>query len=107
VTHGGEQAYRQWLHKDRAFHRLIVETAGNSLLNELYERLAVFLQIARVRLSQLGPSTAKGHEEHKIIVKAYEARDRDSLIQALGSHLGRSRNEILEVARGRSIDKPV
>jgi DNA-binding GntR family transcriptional regulator len=96
--------YNRYVQKDCNLHRLIIKTSGNNLLAELYERLAVFLQIARVRLFESRPAMTKGHEEHKAIVAAYEAGDRDRILQALGSHLSRSKKEILELTR-RTVDE--
>lgn len=90
--------YNRYVQRDCDLHRLIIRTTGNGLLAELYERLAVFLQIARVRLFEVRPSMARGHEEHKAVMGAYEARDKDRVLLVLGSHLRRSREEILEVA---------
>lgn len=90
--------YNGYVQRDCDLHRLVIKAGGNGLLIELYERLAVFLQIARVRLFESRPDMAKGHEEHKAIVEAYEARNGDRLLQALQSHLRRSRDEILQVA---------
>lgn len=97
--------YEGYVDVDRDLHRLIIGSCGNGLLTEFYERLAVFLQMARVRLFESTPNIAKGHEEHKLIVRAYETRDRDLLLQVLESHLERSRNEILEVAAGRRMSE--
>ncbi|MCC6170390.1 MAG: GntR family transcriptional regulator [Caldilineaceae bacterium] len=97
VTAQDVQAYIQYVKQDCDLHRLIILAARNRLLAEIYERLAVFLQIARVRLSQTGPDMTRGHEEHRRIVAAYAQRDKDQLLELLGNHLNRSRKEILQV----------
>lgn len=98
VGRSDRHAYNQYVRRDRDFHTLIVKSGDNSVLTESYERLAVFLQIAQVQLTQSRPNMVKGHREHKAILAAYEARDRDRVLQALGSQLRRSKNEVLEVA---------
>ena len=92
--------YLRFIEADSGLHRLIIETSGNDVLRALYERLAVFLQIARVRFSQPTRDMARGYEEHRAVLRAYEERDEDRLLQALGEHLTRARNEILEASRG-------
>jgi DNA-binding GntR family transcriptional regulator len=99
VNSDGGREYRRYIDIDCVLHRLIILSGGNSLMSEFYETLAVFLQIAKVRLSQSKLDMTRGHEEHKAIVEACEARNRDRLLQVLGSHLRRSRSELLEVAR--------
>jgi len=94
--------YNQYVRRDCDIHRLIIEAAGNGLLIEFYERLAVFLQIARVRLFEHRPIMTKGHEEHKLIVRAYETRDRAQLLDELGRHLTRSRRELIEIMKDTS-----
>lgn len=94
--------YNQYVRRDCDLHRLIIKTGHNALLSELYERLAVFLRIARVRLFESRPDMAKGHEEHKAILEAYERRDKGRLLRLLDSHLRRSSKEFLELARRAS-----
>lgn len=98
VTMQDVYAYIQYVKQDCDLHRLIVVAARSRLLTEIYERLAVFLQIARVRFSQTGPDMTRGHEEHRLIVDAYAQRDRGRLLELLDHHLCRSRKEILAVA---------
>lgn len=95
---GSLDDYVRYLGQDCRFHRLIIRACGNRLLNELYDRQMAFLQIAKIRLSR--PQSAnmqRGCREHKSIVEAYEAGDRDRLLQVLGVHLNRTRCEVLEL----------
>lgn len=102
VDSSGRLEYNRYVRRDCDLHRLIIRTGGNALLGELYERLAVFLQIARVRLFESRPGMVRGHEEHKAILEAYERRDKGRLLRLLGSHLRRSSKEFLELARRAS-----
>lgn len=76
--------YHRYVQKDCDFHRSIVRASGNDLLTEFYERLAVFLQISRVRMLELRPHIAVGHDEHKAILAMYEARGLQGPFAGLG-----------------------
>lgn len=90
--------YGRYVRRDCDLHRLIVKTSRNELLIDFYGKLSIHLQLAFVRFAQPVRSMRQGHEEHVAIVQAYQSKDKDSLLQALGGQLQRSRGEILGLA---------
>jgi len=82
----GDGAGFAW--SDRAFHRAIVEAAGNRLLTRQYDALrdchhrTAAVTIARDP-SRIGRSVA----EHREIAAAFEADDGDRAAELLGTHL--------------------
>ena len=75
-----------------ALHALIVEGSGNRRLFEVYTSLNAPLTIARVH-SRRRPDARRleqEHAEHRAIVDAIDARDREQLIRTLGDHIRRA-----------------
>lgn len=75
-----------------ALHALIVEASGNQRLFEVYTSLNAPLTIARVH-SRRRPDARRLEQEraeHRAILDAIHARDREQLIRALGDHIRRA-----------------
>jgi DNA-binding GntR family transcriptional regulator len=84
------------------FHRLIVEASGNKRLSEMYESLKAHMQIARVHSVSLDEWVRRlplEQAEHEEILAAIEARDRERLISALGSHINRASAALTETLK--------
>jgi GntR family transcriptional regulator, rspAB operon transcriptional repressor len=80
------------------FHNLIVELAGSRKLEEMYHSLNAHIQIARVHHSRQDweRRTEQEQEEHGEILRAFEARDPDRLINALRQHIRRAASCLVE-----------
>ena len=72
---------------DRRFHDIIVETCGNRLLAEWYERLNSQAQVIRLSFWNIGPRGDKTYNEHLSILKGLEERDLDAIHIAISEHL--------------------
>jgi GntR family transcriptional regulator, rspAB operon transcriptional repressor len=94
-----EEERRRHEANNSAFHRVIIDSSGNTRLSELYEGLKAHLQIARVHSGEsAGPLAARMQQEqaeHEEILKALEDRDCVRLVQALTSHINRAKNALI------------
>ena len=73
---------------DRAFHRAIVEAAGNQLLTRQYDALRDRHQrIAAVTIARDPSRIERFVAEHREIAAAFEAGDGDRAAELLGTHL--------------------
>jgi DNA-binding GntR family transcriptional regulator len=90
-----EQDYVRWTAPHRAFHRTLTEHAGtrvNVFLGQLFDHAE------RYRRLHFGRTlTAWTNSEHRDIVDACKARDRDAAGALLASHLARVGFEICEL----------
>jgi DNA-binding GntR family transcriptional regulator len=66
---------RAYLEANRAFHELLVDLAGNSIVSELYRRLNVHRLMERAYLSLDVSAAGDSSAEHTEIVEALEAGD--------------------------------
>jgi GntR family transcriptional regulator, rspAB operon transcriptional repressor len=102
-----ENARREHDQKNIELHLLIVEGSGNQRLLELYHSLNAHLTIARVHLRRR-PDAARLEQErreHAAIVDALIARDAKRLVEALGQHIRRAGQALVEdVTRAQSGD---
>ena len=93
--------------KNVELHLLIVEASGNQRLLELYHSLNAHLTIARIHLRRR-PDAARLEQErreHRAIVDAVMARDAKRLVEALGQHIRRAGQALVEdVTRAQSGD---
>jgi DNA-binding GntR family transcriptional regulator len=84
-----------------SLHDLIIELSGNRKLVEFYQRLNAHIKIARIHYSrqEWEQRMEQEKEEHREILDAFEARDRDRLVKALRTHIQRAANCLLEDLR--------
>ena len=85
-------------------HDLIIELSGNRKLVDFYQRLNAHIKIARIHYSRHDweQRMEQEKEEHREILDAFEARDRDRLVKALRTHIQRAANCLLEDLRKNS-----
>jgi GntR family transcriptional regulator, rspAB operon transcriptional repressor len=102
-----EDARRAHDQKNIELHLLIVEASGNQRLLELYHSLNAHLTIARIHLRRR-PDEARLEQErreHRAIGDALMARDAKRLVAALGQHIKRAGQALVEdVTRAQSGD---
>jgi DNA-binding GntR family transcriptional regulator len=102
-----EEARRVHDQKNIELHLLIVEGSGNQRLVELYHSLNAHLTIARIHLRRR-PDAARLEQErreHRAIVDAIIARDAKRLVEALGQHIKRAGQALVDdVTRAQSGD---
>lgn len=72
---------------DRSAHLKIVALAGNARMTQAYERANVQGYIALMGARFEYADTVKTMEEHQRILRAFEARDLDGVIEAARAHL--------------------
>jgi DNA-binding GntR family transcriptional regulator len=103
-----EEARRLHDQKNIELHLLIVEASGNQRLLELYHSLNAHLTIARIHLRRRPDAIRLEQErrEHRAIVDALIARDAKRLVEALGQHIRRAGQALVEdVTRAQAGDE--
>lgn len=88
--HGDD--YQEWLRRDAEFHELLVGSAGNPYLTEVYRRLSARVHLAHIRFSLNAGLRPSQHamREHEAILAAFESGDLAALKAAIGEHSDRS-----------------
>lgn len=81
-------------------HRIIIDTAGNKRLAEMYESLNAHIKIARIHGAEAGVNGFSGrlaeeHAEHEAIVEAIASRDGKRLTSALRKHIYRAKDALI------------
>jgi len=94
VHHHWKDIYPQYVGLDHDLHRLVVQCTGKKHLMELWERVNVHVQIARVRHSSTDKTLDVSQEEHEQIVSALEARDSAGLRDALDRTISRGQETL-------------
>lgn len=84
--------YQEWVRRDMQFHELLVESAANPYLSEIYLRLSARVQLANVHFSLSGRTrpARDAAAEHADILAAFAARDLGALRAALERHVAHS-----------------
>lgn len=93
----------EWAILDDRFHLNIIEFAGNTRL-EVVTKIYID-QIFRARLHTINyrPIPQRSITEHQAILACMKAKDEYAARHAMQSHRKRSRDEILEVLKGRKV----
>jgi DNA-binding GntR family transcriptional regulator len=88
---GDEFDYLAFAERDSQFHLLIVASAMNRRLTDIYRRLSLHMHLARLSYAaQIGrPRRMMTVQEHEAIVEAFEARNLPVLKAALTNHIQR------------------
>ncbi|WP_119727029.1 GntR family transcriptional regulator [Thermomonospora amylolytica] len=77
----------RFMHHDRRFHALILETAGNSLLTNTVATLRDTITTVGASTADQTRSLADIAAEHAPILRALEAADREAAAQAMHHHI--------------------
>lgn len=83
------------------FHRALIRASGNQRLVEMYEALHAHIKIARIHRADDDwlPRLSEEQAEHEAIVASLEARDAQSLKQALRQHIQRAKEALIRSMR--------
>jgi GntR family transcriptional regulator, rspAB operon transcriptional repressor len=83
------------------FHQIIVRSAGNRRLIDMYEALNAHIKIARVHSSETSwpARVSREQTEHEAIVAAIEKGDADELCDALQAHIYRAKDALVATLR--------
>jgi DNA-binding GntR family transcriptional regulator len=102
IEHDGD--VDEHMRRNLAFHRQFVELAGNRTLLEVYEGLNAHIQIARVhaRWDNWQQRRRQERDEHRMILRALEARDAAALAAAVNAHIRRSKESLIEDLKSAS-----
>jgi DNA-binding GntR family transcriptional regulator len=86
------------MRRNLAFHRELVQLAGNRKLLEVYDGLNVHIQIARVhaRRRDWRIRRQQEREEHGAMLAALEARDPQRLAAAVDAHIRRAKHSLIQ-----------
>ncbi|MCL6552099.1 MAG: GntR family transcriptional regulator [Firmicutes bacterium] len=86
------------MRRNLAFHRELVQLAGNRKLLEVYDSLNVHIQIARVhaRGRDWRERRQQEREEHHAMLAALEARDPQRLAAAVDAHIRRAKHSLIQ-----------
>ena len=76
------------------FHRLLVQSGRNSVLDELYRQLTGRVQML-MAIADIGGRLATGNKDHKEILEAVQSLDLEEAKSALRKHLLVTRDAIL------------
>ena len=84
-------------------HQMIVRTANNQRLLEIYEALNAPIKIARIHAAEANwPARLQAEQvEHEAIVAAIQKQDVDALDKALRQHIYRAKDALIAVLRSR------
>jgi DNA-binding GntR family transcriptional regulator len=82
------------LEADVAFHRTLVHSGRNSVLNELYRQLTGRVQML-MAIADISGRMATGNKDHEEILQAVCTGDREAVALALRNHLSVTRDAIL------------
>jgi len=88
-------SHKQWDTANAAFHETQVDLAGNELLSHFYRELSVNLMMQVIRGGRLEQG-AYLVTEHRAIVEALEARDREAARAAITRHVETGRRIALD-----------
>lgn len=88
-------------------HQIIIQSAGNRRLIDMYEALNAHIKIARIHAAEADWRVRVHQEqaEHEAIVKAIEAHDSAALCAALRSHIYRAKDALVASLRQREIQQ--
>lgn len=92
--------YRSFAEQDAAFHRLIVECAGNDMLTESVVRLRAHTHLYRLYFRH--GIAADTSEEHDAVLAALRAHDAQAAESAMAAHIERSYGRLAEHVPARS-----
>ncbi len=97
--------YAEFSKRDSQFHLLVVGTANNRHLLQIYRGLSVHLHIFRTNLAAQGGYRRQlaSVQEHRAILEAFESRDLPALKAALSAHV---RGVVAEFALDRIGSSP-
>lgn len=82
------------LEADMTFHRLLVRSCKNTVLDELYRQLAGRVQML-MAIADIGGRMSTGNQDHIEILEAIRSRDVAATLQSLRAHLKETRDAIL------------
>jgi DNA-binding GntR family transcriptional regulator len=89
------QTYSEYTELDHAFHRLIVESAGNKHLREVWEQVNVHVQMARIRYRRTDRELDISMAQHEEILQTFSERDPTLLRELMGRHIERAKQALL------------
>lgn len=102
-----EEALRKHEKANSDLHLLLIESAGNRRLTEIYKGLNAHLTIARIHAAErnsdhdprpaqeIARRFAAEQAEHEEIVAALRARDLDRMQAAVRKHIGRAKSSLM------------
>ncbi|MGH2352844.1 MAG: GntR family transcriptional regulator [Chloroflexota bacterium] len=95
LAHGeARPGFDEWLPANAHLHRFLVQLAGNDQLLKLYDRLNLDVRVLRV-FSGWGLSPLRQfQEEHRQMLRAFEARDAAALQGVLRTHIAQATERV-------------
>lgn len=100
--------YPRYLELDSKLHLHFVEMIRNKRLSEIYRQLRWPVQLAVVLSRAEDHRAAAGIAEHRAIIAALSARDKDGVNEAISTHLSNAAQDMLrhlEPSKGRFHDR--
>lgn len=82
---------------DANFHRMTVAACGNPFLVNAYDDLHIHVQIARYYRRRPVADARQAQLEHRAILDAMIAGDREALLQAASAHISTVRDRLVQV----------
>jgi DNA-binding GntR family transcriptional regulator len=86
---------RERMMVDDLLHLTLISQLGNSLLDEIFEKIRMQNQVSRVGVQPRFSDTKPAVGEHLVIIEAIEHRDGEAAAQAMTDHLEKSRRRVV------------
>lgn len=86
-----------WAEADSAFHRTLVEEAGNSRIAGIIETVSDQAHRARIATLHLRPKPTKSNVDHRAVVRAIQAGDAELAYERHRAHRERARELIVSL----------
>lgn len=93
------QDREQFARYDHSFHKQIALATQNNVIVKIYEAIEVFLVSQQLQIVYYSDAIERGVNDHRAILEAIKARDKEQAAEAMSAHMERTYNAILENTR--------
>jgi DNA-binding GntR family transcriptional regulator len=87
-------AYMSW---NRDLHLSLIRLADNNRLLQMYKRLNIHIQVARVHYSHSIEDVAQTQQEHRAIYDAFENGNGEQVKKAISTHVNNVKTAVLKI----------
>jgi DNA-binding GntR family transcriptional regulator len=101
ILAGGDDrpGFEDWLPANAQLHRFVVQLAGNDQLLTLYDRLNLDVRVLRVFTGWGLSPLRQFQQEHRAMLRAFEARDAPALQGVMRTHISQATERVLATLR--------
>ncbi|GAA0535550.1 GntR family transcriptional regulator [Saccharopolyspora subtropica] len=94
-----------WVALDSLFHITVAQASGNPVFGKVIEEIRDALARQSAFLNQLGDRRPASNREHRALVDAIAAHDKDAAVRAMNTHLEHVERALTDIV-GASPDRP-